>query len=134
MCLINHFHRITYYIFYFSHISPLLHTKLYVCVPVFALICSEQNKQVRFRDLNIEQTDLYARSLPLVKSRNWTLDFLDSQLLCKVGFSLTVYFLSNKHKQERRSCVCAVLKMAGFKYQFKPRVFLCRETLPLIKQ
>ena len=29
--------------------------------------------------------------------------------------------------------MCVVLKTAGFKSQYKPRAFLCRKTLPLVK-
>ena len=65
-----------------------------------------------------------------INSSDWNSALLDSQLPCKVGSSLTVYFLSNKHNQERQSCVCVVLKIAGFKSQCKPRAFLCRKNLP----
>ena len=29
--------------------------------------------------------------------------------------------------------MCVVLKIAGFKYQCKPRAFLCRKNLPMVK-
>ena len=43
-------------------------------------------------------------------------------------------FLSNKHKQERQSCVCVVLKIAVFKSQCKPRALLLSKTIPLVKE
>ena len=49
---------------------------------------------------------------------------------CKVGSSLTINLKKNKHKLERQGCVYVVLKISGFKYQWKPRAFLCRKTLP----
>ena len=65
-----------------------------------------------------------------IKSSDWTSDLLDSQLPLKVGSSLAIYFLSNKHKYEKQGCVCIVLNIAGFKSQCKPRVLLCMKTLP----
>ena len=76
---------------------------------------------------------IFCLSISPIKSSDWTSALLDSQLPCKVGSSLTIYFLSNKHKQERQSCVCVVLKIAGFKSKYKPRAFLCSKTLPLVK-
>ena len=65
-----------------------------------------------------------------IKSSDWTLDLLGSQLPCKVGSSLKNNSLSNKHKWERQGCVCLVLKIAAFKSKCKPRTFLCKKTLP----
>ena len=69
----------------------------------------------------------------MIKSSNWTQGLIDSQLSCKVWSSFKIYFLSNKHKQERQSCVCVVLNIAWFISQCKPRAFLCRRTLSLVK-
>ena len=75
-------------------------------------------------------TSFFCLSIAPIKSSDWTLDFIKYQLPCKVGSSLTINFFSNKHKWERQGCVCVVLKIAGFKYQCKPRDFLYSKTFP----
>ena len=69
-------------------------------------------------------------SITPIKSSDWNLALLGSQLTCKVCSFLTIHFFVKKIKWERKGCVCVVIKIAGFKYQWKPRDLLCRKTLP----
>ena len=69
----------------------------------------------------------------IFKSSNWTLDLLNSNYHASLGPLWQLNLLSNKHKWEMQGCVYVVLKFSGFKYQCKPRAFLYRKTLPLVK-
>ena len=72
----------------------------------------------------------FSLSIYPTKSRNWTSDILNYNYHARLDPLLQLNLLSNKHKWERKGCVCVVLKITGFKSQCKPRAFLCMETLP----
>ena len=67
-----------------------------------------------------------------IKSSDWTSAIILYQLTCKVGSSLTICFCQ-PNINGKGKVVCVMLKIAGFKSQFKSRSFLCSKTLPLVK-
>ena len=52
---------------------------------------------------------------------------------CKVGSYFTINFNVKNNMNGKGKVVCGAKTCAGFKPQWKPKTFLCRKTIPLVK-